>query len=104
MITARSIAFYQAFLTALGFRRWKIAAPEWSGDHPTRATWGKKYSDGSRFDIEVRNLYAGEFEVTNPGAAYDQGPSRGATSAEITAHTRELESVRSRLTELISGT
>ena len=29
--------------------------------------------------------------------------SRGATSAEITAHTRELESVRSRLTELISG-
>ena len=30
--------------------------------------------------------------------------SRGATSAEIMAHTRELESVRSRLTELISGT
>jgi hypothetical protein len=30
--------------------------------------------------------------------------SRGATSAEITAHTRELESVRSRLTELISAT
>ena len=30
--------------------------------------------------------------------------SRGASSAEITAHSRELESVRSRLTELISGT
>jgi len=30
--------------------------------------------------------------------------SRGASSAEIMAHTRELESVRSRLTELISGT
>ena len=30
--------------------------------------------------------------------------SRGASSAEITAHTQELESVRSRLTELISGT
>ena len=30
--------------------------------------------------------------------------SRGATSAEINAHTRELESVRSKLTELISGT
>ena len=29
--------------------------------------------------------------------------SRGASSAEIMAHTRELESVRSRLTELISG-
>ena len=30
--------------------------------------------------------------------------SRGASSAEILAHTQELESVRSRLTELISGT
>ena len=30
--------------------------------------------------------------------------SRGASSAEISAHTDELESVRSRLTELISGT
>ena len=30
--------------------------------------------------------------------------SRGASSAGIMAHTRELESVRSRLTELISGT
>jgi hypothetical protein len=29
--------------------------------------------------------------------------SRGASSAEIIAHTRELESVRSRLAELISG-
>ena len=29
--------------------------------------------------------------------------SRGASSAEISAHTRELESVRVRLTELISG-
>ena len=30
--------------------------------------------------------------------------NRGASSAEIMAHTQELESVRSRLTELISGT
>ena len=30
--------------------------------------------------------------------------SRGASSAEITAHTQALESARSRLTELISGT
>ena len=29
--------------------------------------------------------------------------SRGASSAEISAHTNELESVRSRLTELIRG-
>jgi hypothetical protein len=30
--------------------------------------------------------------------------SRGASNAEIAAHTHELESVRSRLTALISGT
>ena len=50
----RSIRFYDAFLTALGFRRWNIAGPEWSGEHPTRASWGKKHADGSRFDIEVK--------------------------------------------------
>jgi glyoxylase I family protein len=50
----RSIVFYHAFLTALGFRRWNIAAPEWSGDKPTRASWGKHYDGGARFDIEVR--------------------------------------------------
>jgi catechol 2,3-dioxygenase-like lactoylglutathione lyase family enzyme len=51
---ARSIAFYDALLTALGFERWQISAPEWSGANPSRATWGKRYPDGSRFDIEVR--------------------------------------------------
>jgi glyoxylase I family protein len=50
----RSISFYHAFLTALGFRRLNIDSPEWSGENPTRATWGKKYSDGSRFEIEAR--------------------------------------------------
>lgn len=50
----RSIPFYDALLTALGFRRWRIDAPEWTGEHPDRATWGMHYADGSRFDIEVR--------------------------------------------------
>jgi catechol 2,3-dioxygenase-like lactoylglutathione lyase family enzyme len=50
----RSIPFYDAFLTALGYRRWHVDSEAWSGDKPTRATWGKKYSDGARFDIELR--------------------------------------------------
>ena len=50
----RAIPFYHAFLTALGFKRWRVDAPEWSGAHPTRATWGRMNGDGSRFDIEVK--------------------------------------------------
>ncbi len=50
----KSIPFYDALLTALGYTRRKISAQEWSGNNPSRATWGLKYADGSRFDIEVR--------------------------------------------------
>ncbi len=50
----RSIPFYDALLTALGYRRWNLDSPQWSGDNPRRATWGMKNGDGSRFDIEVR--------------------------------------------------
>jgi len=50
----RSIPFYDALLTALGYRRWKVDAPGWSGENPSRATWGVRYTDGSRFEIEVR--------------------------------------------------
>jgi len=50
----KSIPFYHALLTSLGYRRWEISSPQWSGDHPRRATWGIKNANGSRFDIEVR--------------------------------------------------
>jgi catechol 2,3-dioxygenase-like lactoylglutathione lyase family enzyme len=50
----RSIPFYSAFFEALGYRRWNVPLPEWQGPNPTRATWGLKYSDGSRFGIELR--------------------------------------------------
>ena len=50
----KSIPFYDALLTSIGYRRWNVSAPEWSGSSPSRATWGIKYPDGSRFDIEVR--------------------------------------------------
>lgn len=80
----RSIAFYNAFLMALGFRRWYIDSPEWSGDAPTRATWDKKYADGSRFDIEVRPA-----AVESRDRRYDRyepGPHHLAFHAESDAH------------------
>jgi catechol 2,3-dioxygenase-like lactoylglutathione lyase family enzyme len=50
----RSIRFYDALLTSIGYRRWRIDAPEWSGDRPQRATWSIRCADGSIFGIEVR--------------------------------------------------
>jgi glyoxylase I family protein len=80
----RSIPFYDAFLRALGFRRWRISSPEWSGANPTRATWGKKYSDGSRFDIEVRP--AAEESRDRRYNRYEPGPHHLAFHAESDAH------------------
>lgn len=50
----RSIPFYDALLTALGYRRWNIDHPDWSGDCPSRASWVIRNADGSHFGIEVR--------------------------------------------------
>jgi len=50
----KSIPFYHAFFEALGYRRWKVAMPEWQEPNPSRATWGLKYADGTGFGVEVR--------------------------------------------------
>ena len=50
----RSIPFYEAFFGALGYRRWKVPMPEWEGPTPSRATWGIRYANGTRFDVELR--------------------------------------------------
>ena len=50
----KSIPFYAAFFEALGYRRWEISMSEWQGSSPSRATWGLEYSNGARFDVEVR--------------------------------------------------
>jgi len=54
----KSIPFYHAFFTALGYKRWNINHPDWSGTSSSRATWGIKYADGSRFEIETRPAYS----------------------------------------------
>jgi glyoxylase I family protein len=80
----RSIPFYDAFLTGLGYRRWKVDAPEWSGDAPTRATWGKRYSDGSRFEIEIRP--SAPDSRNRRYDRYEPGPHHLAFHAESDAH------------------
>jgi len=50
----RSILFYDAFFRALGYRRWEIDAPEWSGASPRRATWSIREPGGASFGVEVR--------------------------------------------------
>lgn len=50
----RAIPFYDALLTALGYRRWNVDSPEWSGDKHSRATWSIQDANGLEFGIEVR--------------------------------------------------
>jgi catechol 2,3-dioxygenase-like lactoylglutathione lyase family enzyme len=50
----RSIAFYEALLTALGFRRSASDLPGFAGERPQRAGWGVKMAGGAWFGIEVR--------------------------------------------------
>jgi catechol 2,3-dioxygenase-like lactoylglutathione lyase family enzyme len=50
----RSIPFYQAFFTALGYKRWKVDAPAWREPGATRATWSIKLAGGAIFGIELR--------------------------------------------------
>jgi glyoxylase I family protein len=49
----RSIPFYDAFFTALGYRRWRLDG-DWAGEHPQRATWSIELAGGSHFGVEVR--------------------------------------------------
>ena len=51
---ARSIAFYDALLTALGFSRTDGFTSEFAGANPTRAGWRLETIGGVTFGIEVR--------------------------------------------------
>lgn len=50
----RSIPFYDALLTSIGYHRWIPDHPDWVGENPRRAAWGIICADGSRFGIEVK--------------------------------------------------
>ncbi len=50
----KSIPFYDALLTELGYTRWRDAAPAWQGPNPTRAAWGIRYANQLVFGIDLR--------------------------------------------------
>ena len=61
----RSIVFYHAFFTALGYTRWRpnesagagsgsVDWADWAAERPRRATWSLALPDGSKFGVEVR--------------------------------------------------
>lgn len=68
----KSIPFYHALLTALGYRRWHVDDPQWRGDHPQRATWSIRCADGSTFGIEVRPAREASRDVRYD--RYEPGP------------------------------
>ena len=80
----RSIAFYHAFLTALGYRRWRIAAPEWSGDEPTRATWSRDARGW--FAVRHRSASVGTDSRDRRYDRYQPGPHHLAFHAQSDAH------------------
>jgi glyoxylase I family protein len=80
----RSIAFYHALLTALGYTRWRPnesagASSDWAGDRPRRATWSLELPDGSKFGIEVRP--AREESRDRAYDRYEPGPHHLAFNA-----------------------
>lgn len=88
---ARSIAFYDAFLTALGFRRTDGFTPEFSGANPTRACWQLETESGASFQIEIRPSRS-----ENRDRRYDRyapGPHHIAFHAESPARVREVHAV-----------
>jgi len=50
----RSIAFYDALLTALGYRRFRAGGAEWQEPEPTRAAWSIRLPDGTHFGVDLR--------------------------------------------------
>lgn len=74
---AKSIPFYDAFLTAIGYLRRHRDGDDYLQDRNiTRATWEIRYPDGSVFEIELRPA-----EKLRRYERYEPGPHHIAFSA-----------------------
>lgn len=76
----KSIPFYHALLTELGYRRMATNHPGFGGSSPKRAWWSIEYSDGGRFGIEVRPAH--EEKQNRRYDRYEPGPHHLAFHAE----------------------
>ena len=77
---ARSIAFYDALLTAPGFRRTEGFTSEFTGANPTLAGWRLEAIGGVTFGIEVRPSRPEDRDLRCD--RYRQGPHHMAFHAE----------------------
>lgn len=68
----KSIPFYNALLTGLGYRRMAADIAGFTGKHPQRAWWSITYADGGRFGIEVRPAH--EDKRDRQYDRYEPGP------------------------------
>jgi len=68
----RSILFYDALLSGLGYKRMETGHPGFGGPNPRRAWWSLEYADGSRFGIEVRPAF--EEKRDRKYDRYEPGP------------------------------
>jgi glyoxylase I family protein len=84
----RSIPFYDAFFTALGYRRWFPELPEFRGEEPERAAWTLRGADGSWFGVEVRPARADAAERRYD--RYEPGPHHLAFHAASPAKVDEV--------------
>jgi catechol 2,3-dioxygenase-like lactoylglutathione lyase family enzyme len=85
---SRSIPFYDAFFTALGYRRWVVKLPGFTGAVPERAAWGIKLPGGAGFAVEVRP--ARENARDRRYDRYEPGPHHLAFHAENRAKVDEV--------------
>jgi glyoxylase I family protein len=85
---ARSIAFYDTLLTALGFRRTEGFTPEFDGPNPTRAGWRLAMAGGATFEIEVRPSRPEDRDLRYD--RYRPGPHHIAFHAESAAKVDEV--------------
>ena len=88
---ARSIAFYDSFLTALGFRRTEGFTAEFFGDDPTRACWLLETTEGAAFGIEVRPSRPEDRDRRYD--RYSPGPHHIAFHAESVAKVHQVHAV-----------
>jgi catechol 2,3-dioxygenase-like lactoylglutathione lyase family enzyme len=86
----RSIPFYDALLTSLGYTRWALSAAEWSGETPRRATRSIELADGSHFALEVRPARARSRDCTHD--RYEPGPHHLAFNAASPEVVRKVHS------------
>lgn len=50
----RSIPFYETLFRALGWRRFPVDLPDFTGPHPRRAAWFVRDPSGAFFGLEIR--------------------------------------------------